>query len=164
MDSTGWIAVAGNAVLVVTLFVFVYQARAMRQQVRLMADQSRDGTLATRAHVYQGLAQLMIDVDRIFIEYPALRPYFYDNVEEPDDPIERNRVSAIAETHIDMMDNLLTQSPHLEDIVAEPWDDYFRDLMRRSPAIRRFWAEHREWYGDDMCALLDPVAKEFVGK
>lgn len=155
---------ASDAILVITLLVFILQARAMRQQVghlqlqtSHMILQSEHATLATRAAVYQGLSQIMLDVDRLFINYPSLRPYFYDNVGEPDDPAKRNRLSAIAETYVDMMDNFLIQAPHLEQFIAEPWDDYFRDLMGRSPAIRRFWSEHRQWYGEHMRQLLDPV-------
>lgn len=168
MDWVAWqtiSAVVSDAVLAATLFVFLVQARAMRQQTlhlarqteHLVRDEDRSAR-ATRAGVYQSLVQLMIDIDRIYIDRPELRCYFYDGADEPEDLLARSRVSALAETYADLMDNFLTQAQHLPEHLSGPYSAYFEDLARSSPAIRRFWRENREWYPEEMRQLLDPIA------
>jgi hypothetical protein len=50
----------------------------------------------------------MLDLSRLFVEHPALRPYFYDGVDIEDKSEEtRQRVLAIAELHIDYLDTEL---------------------------------------------------------
>ena len=158
-------AVASDCVLAATLLVFLFQAKSMREQVKHLARQTdhlaRDeerSASATRAAVYQSLAGLMIDVDRVFLLRPELRCYFYEGAEEPADPIERSRVVALAETFIDLIDNFVAQAPHLPEHMSGPWDLYFKDLMRASPALRRFWNESRGWYSQELRDLLDPLA------
>lgn len=137
------------------------QVEQVTTQTDHLGRQTEHAIEATRAAIYQGLNQFMLELDRIFIDNPQLRPYFYESCPEPDDVVLRYQLSAVSEMYIDLMDNFLVQAPNLEAFISEPWDDYFRDLLRRSPAMRRFWRDHRNWYAAHMQRLLDPVLEEF---
>jgi hypothetical protein len=163
-DWTEWQAFAASIsviVLGITMFIFWLQFRAMRGQVRHLDKQVENSRRATESNVYQGISELMIDIDRIYIEHPSLRPYFYDNWPEPTETAMRFRVSALAEVYIDLMDDMVTQEPHLSDFIKDGWERYFIDIMRTSPALQNFWRENRTWYNAQLQNLLDGVVDTF---
>lgn len=143
MDLVAVASLASDLILALTMIVFLVQSRHMAR--------------ATRASVYQTVAEQMMSVDRLFIDHPELRPYLYDGQELPADPRERSRITATAELLVDFLDNIASQSRHIPDYLCGPWYVYFQDLARSSPAMRQFWLDRRSWYGDDMRRLLDDV-------
>ncbi len=72
-------------------------------------------------------------------------------------PEERERVEATAELFINFMDNVLTQMPLLPSNLADPWRTYFGSVTTSSPVLCEFWERRREWYSEEMRALLDPL-------
>jgi hypothetical protein len=114
---------------------------------------ARDATLAV---AYQNMAAQMADVARFFVDNSDLRPYFFGNKAPPASRDEHNRVLAVAEMYVNLMDNVLTQSPVLKRAgIAADWEAYFLDVYRTSPAIREFWSEHGSaWYAHSPLASL----------
>lgn len=99
----------------------------------------------------------MLQISRLFIDRPSLRPYFYGAKELVDEsPEERERVEATAELFINFIDNVLTQMPILPSPLAEPWRAYFSNVFTTSPVLCEFWKRRRAWYSREMRALLDP--------
>jgi hypothetical protein len=100
----------------------------------------------------------MLVINRLFIDRPLLRPYFYGKQELTDEsPEERERVEATAELFINFIDNVLTQMPLLPSNLADPWRTYFVSVTTSSPVLCEFWERRREWYSEEMRALLDPL-------
>jgi hypothetical protein len=151
LDAALAVALFGN-------FVFIGSVILVGLQVREMAKQSSHGTRATLASVYQAMNDNMLLINRLFIDRPLLRPYFYGEQELTDEsPEERERVEATAELFINFMDNVLTQMPLLPSNLADPWRTYFGSVTTSSPVLREFWERRREWYSEEMRALLDPL-------
>jgi hypothetical protein len=151
LDAALAVALFGNFVLIVSLVL-------LGLQVREMTKQSSHGVRATLASVYQAMNDNMLQINRLFIDRPLLRPYFYGEQELTDEsPEERERVEATAELFINFTDNVLTQMPLLPSNLAEPWRTYFGSVTTSSPVLREFWQRRREWYSEEMRALLDPL-------
>jgi hypothetical protein len=150
-----------SAALAVALFgnvVFIVSVILLGLQLREMAKQSSHGVRATLASVYQAMNDNMLQINRLFIDRPLLRPYFYGEQELTDEsPEERERVEATAELFTNFIDNVLTQLPLLPSNLAEPWRTYFTSVTTSSPVLREFWERRREWYSEEMRALLDPL-------
>jgi hypothetical protein len=145
------VALVGNVVLIASVIL-------LGLQVREMAKQSRHGARATLASVYQAMNDNMLQIYRLFIDRPSLRPYFYAAQELTDEsPEERERVEATAELFIAFIDNVLTQMPLLPSNLAEPWRTYFSSVTTSSPVLCEFWTRRREWYSAEMRGFLDPL-------
>jgi hypothetical protein len=153
VDAALAVALFGNFVLFVSVVL-------LGLQVREMAKQSSHGARATLASVYQAMNDNMLQINRLFIDRPALRPYFYGERELTDEsPDERERVEATAELFINFIDNVLTQMPLLPSNLAAPWRTYFGSVITSSPVLSEFWKRRREWYSEEMRALLDPLTR-----
>jgi hypothetical protein len=151
LDAALAVALLGNFVLIVSVIL-------LGLQVREMAKQSSHGARATLASVYQAMNDNMLQINRLFVDRPLLRPYFYGEQELTDEsPEERERVEATAELFINFIDNVLTQMPLLPSNLAEPWRTYFGSVTASSPVLCEFWERRREWYSEEMRALLDPL-------
>jgi hypothetical protein len=151
LDAALAVALFGNFVLLVSVVL-------LGLQVREMTKQSSHGARATLASVYQAMNDNMLQINRLFVDRPRLRPYFYGKQELTDaSPEERERVEATAELFINFMDNVLTQMPLLPSNLAEPWRTYFSSVLTSSPVLRDFWTRRRDWYSEEMQALLDPL-------
>ena len=114
---------------------------------------ARDATLSV---AYQNMAAQMADVARFFVDNSDLRPYFFDNKAVPESREEHNRLVAVAEMYVNLMDNVLTQTPVLKRAgIAADWEGYFLDVYRTSPVIREFWSDHGSaWYVHSPLASL----------
>lgn len=121
---------------------------------------------ATFASVYQGIAGQMHEIDKLFVEKPELRPYFYGDTPLPEDCNERQRVLATAELIIDFADNLVAQRPFLPRKYERGYDDYLRELYGSSLAMQRFWSDcGKRWYKSEELNNLfrDPPAPTTSG-
>ena len=151
VDAALAVALFGNLVLTVSVILIGIQVREMTRQ-------SRHGVQATLASVYQAMNDNMLQINRLFVDRPSLRPYFYEEQELTDEsPEELERIDATAELFVNLIDNVLTQMPLLPGHLAQPWRTYFASVITSSPVLREFWKRHREWYSEEMTAFLDPL-------
>ena len=151
MDAALVVALIGNFALLVSVVL-------LGLQVREMTKQSSHGVQATLASVYQAMNDNMLQINRLFVDRPSLRPYFVGGQELDDESSEeRERVEATAELFVNFIDNVLTQMPLLPSNLAQPWRTYFASVTTSSPVLRESWKAHREWYSEEMRALLDPL-------
>jgi hypothetical protein len=103
LDAALTVALFGNFALIVSVIL-------VGLQVREMTKQSSHGVRATLASVYQAMNDDMLQIIRLFIDRPSLRPYFYGEQELNDvSSEERERVEPTAELFINFIDNVLTQ-------------------------------------------------------
>jgi hypothetical protein len=98
----------------------------------------------------QSSTELMLSVDRIFIEHADIRPYFYNNCAVPagvgigEKGNDRNLVLAVAEFVLDVLECIWD---HNDDnkVTADrtAWKQYILDVFTTSPALRELYAEYQ---------------------
>lgn len=117
--------------------------------------QTRISSRAVAAQTLQNLTQEVIEISKIMVEYPELRPYFYEG--EPitrDDP-NYSRVMAVAEMYLDFLESF--QDDYVRSLngmgeggeVWDYWENYFKDMFATSPTICLLSIETQHWYSTD---------------
>ncbi|HEY3753348.1 MAG TPA: hypothetical protein VGL80_29515 [Pseudonocardiaceae bacterium] len=95
------------------------------------------GRRGLRNTSYSDTTTMVLDVDRMLVEYPHLRPYFFDNQELPgkDEP-EYHRVLAAADLFLDVAEHIWHH--HVEYVPADAigWREWIHELFQNSPALR----------------------------
>jgi hypothetical protein len=84
----------------------------------------------------------------VFVEYPQLRPFFHeDNVPLPKDHPEYDRALSAAEMLVDLIDCVVSLADHMRaDIDLPGWQDYARELYKKSNVMRDYINTHADWY------------------
>lgn len=125
--------------------------------------QTRQTTTTMKASMYETMNTQTLEMDKIFLQYPHLRPYFYDNEDLSKIPDEKtfNEVMIVAEYQLDFFDLVMTQLdyiPNDEDSAEDKanWKEYFADSFASSPALCKKISLNPEWY---MKRLVD-LSKE----
>lgn len=110
--------------------------RSLRQ-VKHSLDMTTVGNLYGSLH----------NVHSTFIEYPKLRPYFYNNVPLAREDVEEEahlRAQAIAEMYLDTFEHIYAMQPwapkHLQLLLVE----YIRHMCSRSPFLRTYLLENED--------------------
>jgi hypothetical protein len=152
LSTSDWILLAGVIVNALAFVGVIVSLLLLRNQGLAQRD-------ATLVIAYQNMTAQMADMDRFFLENLDLRPYFFGGDEPPSAKDQHDRVLAVAEMYVNLMDNVLTQLPALNrDGIAADWEAYFRDVYETSPAIRAFWAEHANtWFASSPLVMLYPT-------
>jgi hypothetical protein len=135
----------GSAAVTVALLYSARQTRTLKAQFELDNDQAERSLTTQRAGNDLKLMELVMALDRLFIEEPGLRQYFYDGREIPDDELTRTRVIATAEYIIDLADSVANMI-RLEQLDLED---------------QEAWAIALKWYGRSPAVRL--VAKQGAG-
>ena len=94
-----------SLILTSTALVFVYlqvtnvkaQIGGVHQQVRRLED-------SLDLQSYGAVNNQISELDRIFIDRPELRPFFYENRDWPSKKLLRDRVTSVAERKLDFID------------------------------------------------------------
>jgi hypothetical protein len=140
------------------MIAVAWQLRSLSRQTREAARQTEATAEATRAVVYLSTAQVMIGIDQFLVDRPKVRSLLYGALGDAENDLDAHRTVAAAEMMVDLMDAVAANDRHLSKDLAGDWANYFRKLMRSSPAIREFWRTNREWYNPDTQRLLDACA------
>jgi hypothetical protein len=64
----------------------------------------------------------------------------------------------MAEMFLDLMTITIDQKPVFSESDFECWCRYFGDLLEKSPTLRYWYAETRDWYEPHVRELLDHLA------
>lgn len=151
------------------------QSHLMNEQSRLMNEQSRLGTKNMQASMYGTIATQTLEMDRIFIESPTLRPYFYDKRDiKKDHKRTYDLAMAVAEHYLDAFDAIQTQLGYIPEDPDTPedrdtWNNFFADSFANSPALCRRINKNRPWYmkqlkdiADCNCKYLFPIVSNEI--
>jgi hypothetical protein len=98
------VAAVGSGAVVAALLYASRQSRALQGQLDLESGQAAKALQAKRAANDLTLMGHVMNLDRLFIESPELRPDFYEEVELPEDEPARSSVLATAELIVDLAD------------------------------------------------------------
>lgn len=120
-------------VVTVAGFAFIWtQLRAERKSLETQ----------TSWQVYETSTSIL----NVFVEYPEVRPYFYDQQPLPAEEPLRSRVLATVELFADHLENIVLSREALDPATYQVWVRYMQGLYRKSPALRGFLAPEQEGY------------------
>src|SRR5438128_1020733 len=85
---------------VLTLLISVVSVGLVLYQIRKLIE-------SIQSQTYQRVYELMINIDRFFIDNPKLKPYFYPGTNiESEEPAEKEKLLSVAEMMMDYFDNV----------------------------------------------------------
>lgn len=131
-------------------------------QSRVLLIQTDCNIKSSQGHALGFITNNSLSVDKLFIDNPQLRPYFYNNK-----PITKNdkfydTVSATAEYLLDYYDSLLVHlnlSPYIEIHYRKTWEASIIDSFLWSPILCSHLEENRPWFNDELFALYEKAQK-----
>jgi hypothetical protein len=145
------LAVIGAFAAAIATCAALWQGFILRRQLE-------NDTSVRRASFHQGVANLFIQLDVIFIENPDLRPYFYEN-QAPPDPGTKQQALALSEYIADLAESCIA-AEYAEPELTGDWDDYFNYLYQNSHVLREYWASFGHLYPQRVArALVGPSAR-----
>ena|SRR5215813_6524374 len=122
-----------------------------------------------QASAYATIGNYTMELDKIFVSNPELRPYFYDGetITEEQDKKKYHQVMAIAELQLDFFDATLTQldirpreSKEEMEKEKQAWNAYFASSFAKSPLLCKRFNENRDWYRDNLQEIADGPCKK----
>ena len=90
--------------------------------------------------VNQNIMSHTLDVDKLFVDYPDLRPYFFEFTPITPSNKDYNRALAIADYQLDFFDVFLSQVYYSQSFLSDPqsgdaWDNYMGISFLQSPIM-----------------------------
>ena len=109
------------------------------------------------SQAYGIISQELAELNRLFVEHPEMRPYFYAREPLPDDELKRNRVLAVADVYLDFIDNYYSQASHLDwsHYNRGGWDAFIKGSFERSRVLCYALCKDQDEFGD---AIRDTAA------
>jgi len=107
-----------------------------------------------------------LEMDKVFLERPHLRPYFYDNedLSKIRDKKTLREVMSVAEYQLDFFDLVMTQLDYIPTDKDSPedkvtWKKYIVDSFANSPALCKRIADDPDWYMTSLVTLSTEPCK-----
>ena len=133
---------AATIAVLVSVLVFAFQARELARQSRLANEVA--GARSHREIVFHW--KQLTDV---FIQYPELHAYYFDQTPDTPSATEAVRLRVIAEQHADWLEALLVTTNQLAQYqyswMTEAWDDYIPQTVASSCLLRSTIRDRGEW-------------------
>ncbi len=147
-----------SSITILVSLVLVYR------QTRIFARQTDYVARSLTDDVKQYLNAQSHEIGRIFIEYPELRPYFYEGKPVTPEHPDYQRVEAIAEVILDIFWTMAEQtrgaaiSPE-KAAGARMWYSYVNDCFTNGPILVEVLKKRESWYGLDILNKARSYAK-----
>ncbi|HSS32532.1 MAG TPA: hypothetical protein VLL27_04560 [Solirubrobacterales bacterium] len=142
--------VLGSVGVVAALAYTARQTHAISNQAQLQVDEAQRNVELQRANLELQLMELTISLDRVFLDRPSLRPYFYENrpLRWWNSAKRRAEVISVAEIVIDFVDSVACLRRHgqISDRDYENWRVFTESYHQQSPAVRQLWRHWGEFY------------------
>jgi hypothetical protein len=131
----GAIATCVGAIGTIVSLIFLYhQVKGLKSTIENSESSS-----------YLNMLELMVSIDRFFIDKPELKPYFYNNKEvDAKDPIEKDRLESVAEMMMDFFEAVYHQKGSLPVATFNAYKRYMRRIYEHSPVLKDFLGKN-EW-------------------
>lgn len=120
----------------------------------------RNGRNSTQDNLYVHY----MDILKLFLAKPYLRPFFYENREmrEPDPahPHLRNEIDLASEAILGLIEQAALQDKDLpRDTWQHCWLPYAHERLEKSSEIHKFFDANRTWYTESLCEIVDSSRK-----
>lgn len=120
---------------------------ALITSVLLLAWQTKISNDIAGASVLGNAMASDRDVDRVTLQYPGLRAYFYDNKPCPRRGRERERVLILTGMYADVLEAGLMSTRRIPASESyEDWLSYSRFILFHSPTMLAFVRAHPDWW------------------
>jgi hypothetical protein len=122
---------------------------------------------AVEGDAYTSLYEQYVEVGKIFLERPQLRPYFYNDraVDEraPDGEKTLAEVEIVAELMTGLLEHAALQRHSMpRRIYEECWQAYTNERFEKSPALRAFWEKNKGWYAKKFYEIADDCIRPWI--
>jgi hypothetical protein len=139
MDAN-WVEAIGtwfSGILVAGSLIFIW----------IQTSHLREQTIGIRQSTYQKIYDTWFEVDKLFIDRPKLRPFFYEGTElaKANDEM-RPELDAIAQMILDCFDNVYHQREFMPPDTFKAWSTFLKDMYRKSPYLIDFLDRNWPWY------------------
>lgn len=150
-----WASLASSGAAVVTAIAAVIAFSFLRHQQSQIERQIR-GT--TSRFMYEEMSRLLC----VFIERPELRPYIYEGktLDSTLDPLDHQRVLAVAGLYADFFEQLLYQHNFGNLSSAEytaTWVTFSTAVLGQSPVICQHVSSNPKYYSRDFVEYVESV-------
>jgi hypothetical protein len=140
------VSVVGFAAVVLTLYF-------LHTENKLSDRALKEGALVP-------LKMQQLEIDKMFVEQPHLRKYFYDNAPLADnESLERAQALAMAEYILDHFAAIL---PHTtvegEPLPSTIWRNYLRDSFANSQVLTSTLLTRSKWYPTELLVIQREAA------
>ena len=110
-----------------------------------------------KTQVYQSIGNQLIDINKVFVDHPELRPYFYEGKEISKGSKLYGLATSIAEMRLDFYDSVLIQMKYFPKYFVVGWKETIRDVFAFSPIMRETLEIRRKWYSPGLVQLARQV-------
>ena len=108
--------------------------------------QSMSLTKSLKTQSYQHIIISQTSVDKIFLEYPELRPFLYENVDLPNPDTELGRrARVIIDVALNVIDSTYQQRDLIPGEMLDSWLHYASQVTNNK-GVRQFLVENPDWY------------------
>lgn len=129
------------------------------RQTSEISQQTRNSALSLENSVYQTITTQEMEFDRLFVENPKLRPYFFSGLEIKEGDPDYAKAESIADYELDFFDSAKGRLRLLErvgyDANMTAWDRYIDDSFANSPILCKRLERLGAWYGESLNRELD---------
>jgi hypothetical protein len=135
MGFSDWISASSVIIASVALVVSGVTLIYTRRQLRFAANDSA--------------TDLVLQMGQVFLEYPLVRPYVYQNAQPPTEetnPEMHHRVEATGMFCLDVLECVWHRREHYRREDRASWRELIHDIFAGSPAVRALYVENQEWY------------------
>jgi hypothetical protein len=121
--------------------------------------QVRQLSKAVAGDAYASLYEQYVDMGKLFLERPHLRPFFYENLPVDDKVPGGQKTLAEVEILSELMTGLLEHAALQRNsmpkkIYKECWQEFTKDRFK-SPALTAFWKKNKGWYASEFRHVVD---------
>jgi len=92
------------------------------------------------------IGSILIQLNRIFIEQPELRPYFIEGGKLPRG--QEQKAKALASMYLNTLDTVWSMEEVMNDSDRAAWLKYIPYQIRSVPIINQLYESQREWYSN----------------
>jgi hypothetical protein len=121
------------------------QKKAVHAQRRAVEEQTKQ----LKITAIQNVNAEMLKIDRWMADHPK----YIDAIKRPKHE-KPDHGAAVAEVYADFIAQVVDHSDYLPDGHSEPWENYFKEVIREWPQLEKFMTDHPSWYGNTMKKLL----------
>lgn len=92
------------------------------------------------------IGSILIQLNRIFIEQPELRPYFIEGGKLPKG--QEQKAKALASMYLNTLDTVWSMEEVMNNNDRAAWSKYIHYQIRSVPIIDQLYESQREWYSN----------------
>lgn len=119
---------------------------------------------ALAGDAYTSLYEQYVDVCKLFLQKPHLRPYFYEqrtvDSREPGSEKTLAEIEIVAELMVGLLEHAALQQDSIpKEIYTQCWLEYTKDRFK-SPSLVAYWHENQRWYAKEFQIVVTAILEE----